>query len=198
MSLKNLILSQSKIAIDKKSAFSLNLTSAPRIVKDFNIGFLFKYYNPDLTEAISKPPQKYKVDPLLPPFDPNLFITQTEANYFLVNKFMHMPGHIVISSKDPKDQQGQPATLKDFIDIEKILNSFQCGIAYYNSGIESGCTQLHKHLQFAPLTKTPLLDAMAEKRKLPFVYRVEKFEGNTKFNASNIERAFLELTKTSP
>ena len=197
MSLRELIYSQAKRALDSKSAFLLHTMAPSKTVWDQNVPFQFKRYNPSLLKSISKPPQKYKVDPLLPPFDENLFVTQTKSNNILINKFMHTPGHIVISSKNPNDEQGAEVNSGDFVDIEKILKSFNKGVAYYNCGVESGCTQLHKHLQFAPLEKTPLLDCMKKKMKLPFIYRIEHFQ-NGSFNAKNIEKAYKQMIRNLP
>ena len=196
MSLKKIILKQAKKALDAKSAYLLTYPDRTRIVTEFNVPFIYKQYNTKLLNSISNPPQKYKKDPLLPPFDDNIYVTSTDTNYILINKFMQVPGHIVLSSKDPNEEQGNPLNRGDFIDMEKILSSFEYGIAYYNSGLKSGCSQLHKHTQFTPLEKTPLFDAMKKKMKLPFVYRVEHF--NNKIDANSIESAYKQLVKNLP
>jgi len=72
---------------------------------------------------------------------------------------MHKPGHIVVSAHDRQNVQEKPLCKYDFVDIENLINSFGTGAAYYTSGLESGCTQLHKHLQFTPLPEMPLLNA---------------------------------------
>ena len=196
MSLKRDILKQAKIALDSKSAYLLTYTDRTKIVKENNVPFIYKQYNTQLLNSISNPPQKYKKDPLLPPFDDNLLVKATDTNYIIKNKFMQVPGHVVMSSKDPSEDQGNPLNHGDFLDIEKILTSFENGIAYYNSGLKSGCSQLHKHTQFTPLEKTPLFDAMKKEMKLPFLYRVEHF--NNKITANSIESAYKQLIKNLP
>jgi ATP adenylyltransferase/5',5'''-P-1,P-4-tetraphosphate phosphorylase II len=173
MALARAILAQTQRALTQKAAFLLFLPNALDVVVDDGIEFLFHQFNASLLSSVSSPPQKYAKDPLLPPFDPHLHVCDLRDgadHHVIVNKFMHLPGHIVLSSIDPKEEQGTRLNSRDFSAFAQVLASFASGAAYYNSGVESGCTQLHKHIQFAPLAAKPLFDAMAMGKPLPFVY----------------------------
>jgi ATP adenylyltransferase/5',5'''-P-1,P-4-tetraphosphate phosphorylase II len=190
MGLSGLVLARAREAISKRAAFRLFLSGSPQTRLDCGVQFIFHEYNASLLASLSNPPQKYAKDPLLPPFDAHLHVTDLPGHHVLVNKFMHEPGHIVLSSIDPSAAQGAPLGRADFGALSAVLTSFGTGVGYYNCGIESGCTQLHKHIQFAPLAQAPLFDAMAARQALPFVYRSTEMAG---MRPEDIRDAYLRL-----
>jgi ATP adenylyltransferase/5',5'''-P-1,P-4-tetraphosphate phosphorylase II len=173
MTLARQILAKAEIALAQKSALLLFLSHSIETTVDHGIKFLFHRFDPSLLSSIRNPPQKYPKDPLLPPFDADLHVCDLRSgasHHVIVNKFMHMRGHIVLSSTSPSLQQGERLNASDFSAFSQVLETFGTGIAYYNSNAEAGCTQLHKHIQFVPLTQKPLFDAMAGNAQLPFAY----------------------------
>ena len=202
MSLKQQVLRKADEAILHKSAYLLFVPKKMDVVRDHGVTFNLRYYNTKLLSQISNPPQKFKKDPLLPPFDPSLHICDLLGgpnHHLLVNKFMQKRGHIVISSIDPAADQGAPLNDEDFAVFSKVLLAFGCkGICYYNSGIESGCTQLHKHVQFVPTSEKPLFDAMVAGEKLPFVYHATKLKGSSPSLIGDAYRELMEKAKHDP
>ena len=191
MSLKEAIYKKAEEAILAKTAFLLFLPNKHDVVKDHGVEFNLHYFNAELLRGLSNPPERFAKEPLLPPFDEGLYVCDVAEHYILINKFMQKRGHIVISSKDVTADQGERLTNSDFLAFEKILCEFGGqGICYYNSGIESGCTQLHKHLQFLPTGKKPLFDAMTANQDLPFIYHATKLKDGT---ASAIAEVYSEL-----
>jgi ATP adenylyltransferase/5',5'''-P-1,P-4-tetraphosphate phosphorylase II len=198
MSLRRLILSSAATAISRKAAFPLVLPNQIEKVIDHGFSVWLYFYNRDLRPSISSPPKKTARGPLLPPFDPYLHITDLVGganHHLIVNKFMHTAGHVVLSSMDPNESQGDQLHASDFEALSQVLSSFDGeGIGYYNSGIESGCTQLHKHLQYAPLDGLPLFRAMASGRNLPWAY---DSVGIRDMSARSIEIGYKEVFNRS-
>lgn len=195
MSLSQKIISKAEEALRYKAAYLLHVVKPPIIVNDHGVKFHFKEYDTRLLTSISKPPQKYAIDPLLPPYEPHLFVTRLSTMDVIINKFMHQPGHVVLTATNPTCEQGNPLLPGNFEDMATLLNSFGKGIAYYNSGIDSGCTQLHKHAQFSPLEETPILTALKNNVKLPFEVRWEKMDTIT---GKSINDVYHQLVKNLP
>lgn len=125
-------------------------------------------------------------DPLLPPYPLYKEVMHLEdgaGHYLFVNRYQVAKGHIVISSDDPKDRQTDSLTQRDFIALSKVIHGYDCkGIAFFNCNTGSGCSQMHKHMQFAPLTYNPLFEAMVNGKELPYKYfttRLDDYEPNT-------------------
>ena len=189
MYLKNKIFNKCNIAINLKAAFKLFLDQKPKIINQNNIKFLFHKFDESLLKFVSNPPQKYNNDPLLPPYHPLLYVGNLFKNNIIINKFMHLPGHVVCSSEDINSKQGEKLNFNDISLMSYLLKEFNFkGVSYYNSGINSGCTQLHKHIQFAPIDETPLLDLMYNNYNFQFKYFIEPikdFNENSIFNSYN-------------
>jgi ATP adenylyltransferase/5',5'''-P-1,P-4-tetraphosphate phosphorylase II len=175
MALRSAVLSTATAALKIKAAYCLFLPNRVDDVVDRGFTVCLHYYDPSLLKSISRPPQKSDYDPLRPPFSPGIHITDLgsgASHHLLVNMFMHKLGHVVLSSTDPRESQDDPLHSRDFAALSQILTAFSGdGIGYYNCGIDSGCTQLHKHLQYVPLTQIPLFRAMSRQEALPWVYR---------------------------
>ena len=133
-------------------------------------------------------------EPLLPPYPEHRLCEHYKSHFIFINKNMLCKGHVVISADLKENHQTDPLNLSDCEALSHVINGFKgIGIGYYNCGIESGCSQIHKHLQFVPFEEHPILDLMAQKKKLPFIYYVKKIE---QYEASIIYDAYSELMKS--
>lgn len=132
-------------------------------------------------------------EPLLPPYPIHRLCEHYNSHYIFINKNMLCKGHVVISDDSKEHHQTDPLNLSDCDALSHVMNGFKgIGIGYYNCGIDSGCSQIHKHLQFVPFEKHPILDLMADEKKLPFIYYIKKIE---KYEATQIYSAYNELIK---
>ncbi|KAK8866814.1 hypothetical protein M9Y10_009782 [Tritrichomonas musculus] len=196
MSLKNKILDCAQAAINSKNAFHLFLPKSESTI-DHGFKFILHYYDPVLLKYLSVLPTERKDNPLLPPFEPNLHVCDLKdgANHhLLINKYMQCKGHVVISSVDKNAKQGSDLDILDFNAFEQIFKSFDGeGMMYYNSGLNSGCSQLHKHLQYTPVEELPILEAMIEK-KLPIHNHVLDL---SRMSAKTMLDTYNELLKMS-
>lgn len=196
MSLKKRILDQARRAIDTKSAFYLFLPKTDTVI-DHGLLFNFHYYDSSLIHILRSDSQKRKTNPLLPPFDNNVHVcdltSQRSNHYLLINKYMQCPGHVVISSMNTNSNQDSKLSESDFDAFEIVYKAFNFhGILYYNSGLNSGCSQIHKHIQYSPVENTPLLDAMSRK-KVPFI--VNHVVEIGQINSQNMMRSYNELLR---
>lgn len=200
MSLKEQILSTAQKALKAKSAFPLYISRYDK-VNDQGFTFIFHYYDSKLKEYLNVLPTERKDNPLLPPFDPNLHVcdlTNGSRHHVIINKYMQCEGHIVLSSMDKEAKQGSKLTLQDFKAFEEIFQNFNDeGMLYYNSGLNSGCSQLHKHLQYTPVEELPILDAMIDK-KLPIYYHVLDVEKTKANKMLSVYNELLKLSKNDP
>lgn len=132
-------------------------------------------------------------EPLLPPYPEHRLCEHYKSHYIFINKNMLCKGHVVISANSKENHQTDPLNLNDCDALAHVINGFKGnGIGYYNCGIDSGCSQIHKHLQFVPFEEHQILDLMSQEKKMPFIYYVKKIE---KYEASIIFDAYIELIK---
>ncbi|OHS98994.1 hypothetical protein TRFO_34645 [Tritrichomonas foetus] len=178
MSLKQAVLKSAKLAIDAKTAFMLSLPNRLDRVIDRGYEFLFSYYDTSVNQTSTFPPKPRPKEPLLPPYDDHLEVCHMKdgaSHYIIINKFMAKFGHLVMSTDYENAQQGEPLDKSDFITLSRVMNGFDGkGLGLYNSGTESGCTQLHKHMQYVPTDENPILQNMISHEKMPFKYYIEK------------------------
>lgn len=150
-----------------KTAFRLTVPEKDQIVLNRNIPFIFHYYNYDHYKHHKRVEKHETNDPLLPPYPQYrevLHIQQNKANHYVfVNILMVALGHVVISSANPKSIQGEPLNFSDCSALSQVIEGFHNqGIAYYNCGVNSGCSQMHKHVQFVPFVNNPLFSAITK------------------------------------
>ncbi|EWC44296.1 hypothetical protein DRE_01122 [Drechslerella stenobrocha 248] len=117
-----------------------------------------------------------KFNPFLPP-DPALYLTPIlQTHYAVLNKFPVHAGHFVLATADFQPQP-HPLTTADFAAVLAVLRSWHadadpasapaggdddpttresrehpCLYGFFNSGVNSGASQPHRHIQFLPLT----------------------------------------------
>jgi ATP adenylyltransferase/5',5'''-P-1,P-4-tetraphosphate phosphorylase II len=177
LNLKNSVLTCARESLRLKTSFKLFLEGKEIIIKDKNLDFCFHFYDPKVN---SKPqhPQILEKSPLLPPYQKSVeaaHLKNGAGHYVMITKYMFKAGHVLLSSDDEKASQLDHLNDLDFNAISQILHSFDNeGIIYYNFGMNSGCTQLHKHFHYVPENFNPLVSAMKQKIDLPFKYFFEQ------------------------
>ncbi|KAJ7072060.1 ATP adenylyltransferase-domain-containing protein [Mycena amicta] len=105
-------------------------------------------------------PEKTKIDPFLPPYNPNLYVDELrdedsgEEYVVLLNKYSVVPRHFLLVSREFRSQ-ASPLTPSDLVQTYLLLaaarKARQPMFAFYNCGDISGASQPHKHIQFIPL-----------------------------------------------
>jgi ATP adenylyltransferase/5',5'''-P-1,P-4-tetraphosphate phosphorylase II len=174
MALLRRALECSRGAIDFKTAYRLFLPETRELVVGQGLSVVFHYFDPSV--YTHHPPIETHTtnDPLLPPYPPHIEVAHLldgADHYVFVNRGMIVPGHVVISHASPRAIQGDDLDISDCHAMAQVLRGCDYqGIAYYNAGRESGCSQMHKHMQFAPLTDNPLFEAMRKGVPLPWRY----------------------------
>lgn len=200
MSLKQKILDCAKRALSNKSAFNLFIPKVDTVI-DHGFKFIIHYYDSHLKEYLNILPTERKDNPLLPPFDPNLHVcdlTDGAHHHVLINKYMQCEGHIVISSMEKDAKQGSDLNMQDFNAFEQVFQAFNDeGMLYYNSGLNSGCSQLHKHLQYTPVEELPILGAMVSE-KLPIYYHVLDVKETKAVKMMEVYQELLKMSKNDP
>ena len=181
MSLRELVFKHAHESLIAKTSFMLSLPEPVERVKDRGFEFIFTYYDTSVNQTSTFPPKPRPKEPLLPPYDEHLEVCHMNKNgsshYVFINKFMSTFGHIVMSTDHSGPKQGENLNDSDIMTLSEVLNGFGGkGLGLYNSGVESGCTQLHKHMQYVPTDDNPLLEPMIAKEKMPFKYYTQKID----------------------
>lgn len=92
---------------------------------------------------------KVNDDPFQPPFEEGLYIDElTETHRLLFNKFSIAPEHVLVVTKENESQR-EALSLED---IKACLITMKAlkGFMYFNSGLNSGASVAHKHMQVIP------------------------------------------------
>lgn len=176
-----------------RTAFNLFLQDKEKTVRDGGHDFTFHYFDTSVYDRRHPYPARAS-DPLLPPYPAHTHVARLTGgadHHVFINLFMVAPGHVVISSADPSHAQGDDLNGRDCAALSQVIRGFgRRGIAYYNSGWASGCSQPHKHMQFAPLLRNPLFSAMRSGARLPFRYFAAELGDDS---PAHIERAYCDL-----
>jgi len=99
------------------------------------------------------PSRVVRRNPFLP-FDPELYVADASPGHVcLLNKFNVVEHHLLIVTRAFEEQETL-LTREDFEALWKCLAEYE-GLGFYNSGIVSGASQPHKHLQLVPLPLDP-------------------------------------------
>lgn len=172
LTLKEKILTAAENCIKARTAFLLFKKS--ETVKKDGLTFQFHFYDRSIYTG-DHPPVPQQNDPLQPPYPPYILAEhltgERGAHNLQINKFSFNLGHTIGSSDNPSDIQGDPLLTHDFACFSELLQDFgNSGIGYYNSGFESGCSQVHKHVQYVPNDDNPLALAMSQGVDLPYLY----------------------------
>ena len=196
MSLLKRALECTKGSIDAKTAWFLFLDGKDKLVTQDGLSVWIHYFNTKYYTH-HEPIASHKTnDPLLPPYPKNREVAKLvngADHYLFINRGMVCPGHTIISSASPKAIQGDPLNMQDCHALEQVVTGYKNkGIAYYNSGVMSGCSQMHKHMQFAPWTDSPLFEAMKKGADLPWRYVKAELK---EIRAEDIMKAYTELKR---
>ena len=182
LSLKEKIIKTAYAALEAKTAFLLFKKS--QTVIENGLTFHFHFYDPTIYEG-DHPPVPLAKDPLQPPYPKAILAEhltkERGAHYLQINKFSFKIGHTIGSSDNPSAIQGDPLNMDDFACFSELLSDFgNSGIGYYNSGFESGCSQVHKHVQYIPHDDNPIALAMSKGYDLPYLYYHTKLDNYSK------------------
>jgi ATP adenylyltransferase len=126
-----------------------------------------------LIESLSQKPklnQSSSPNPFLKP-SPALYIRQVGKHNLLFNKYCIVKHHLILSSVEFESQ----FTLLDSFDFEaafQVMDAYGPHLCFYNCGVNSGASILHKHIQMIPGGNCPLLPLLKD-GGLPFVYRLQ-------------------------
>lgn len=84
------------------------------------------------------------------PYEPDMFVANiSDTHVCLLNKFNVLKHHILIVTREFEHQESL-LTSSDFAAMWTCLREFD-GLAFYNSGVDAGASQPHKHFQQVPL-----------------------------------------------
>ena len=173
----DLILKCEAIATD--NGFLIGYEPKPKSIKENNLGYTVclaeNLANKPIANKNPKNDKKKAFDPFAGPFKAGAHIFNLGQNYeyrLILNKYPCMPHHTLLISTD-YIQQTLPLSESDFEIASKIFGSFlldpvNCRnpLLFFNSGIHSGATQMHRHLHFIPGTgQTLLLNEIAKTLK---------------------------------
>lgn len=102
-------------------------------------------------------------DPFLPPYDPDLFVTDlTPTHICLLNKYNVVEHHALIVTRRFEPQEDVLGAA-DFEALGLGLAAVD-GLGFYNGGQIAGASQPHKHLQLIPALDAPGLRVPLERR----------------------------------
>jgi len=170
------------------SAAALNLQALESIhtrstyLEDHGIRFLVHM----ASSLRRKPPHDAHRNPFLP-YETALYVADASASHAcILNKYNVVDLHLLIVTRKFEHQESL-VTEGDFRALWRCLLEYE-SLGFYNSGITSGASQMHKHLQVVPLPLVPngspreapiepLLDnargcpgTILESRDLPFAH----------------------------
>lgn len=148
------------------TSFMLFQKSSGKVVLDEGFHFCIHYF--DETHYVHhNGVQKHEKssEPLLPPYPPHCFVSHLTENkadhYCFINLYQTSLGHIVISCASPSSKQTDNLNISDCSALSQVIRGYnRTGIAYFNFGLESGCSQMHKHMQYTTLKYNPIFNEM--------------------------------------
>lgn len=86
------------------------------------------------------------------PFEPGICVEDdlTDKHSLLLNKFPARNNHVLIITKK-KEKQTDLLNLSDFEAVCITMKALDDSFAFFNSGVNAGASQHHKHIQVLPL-----------------------------------------------
>ena len=83
------------------------------------------------------------------PYEEELFVSQLGPDHVcLLNKYPVIANHLLVITRQFEPQESL-LTLNDFTAMTRLLQQAD-GLMFYNSGINAGASQAHKHMQWVP------------------------------------------------
>jgi len=174
-------------------------------VPDGGIEFLVHVLRgPGAKPEAAAPGSAPRPNPFLPP-EPALLVGEISPTHLCVlNKYPVVAGHLLAVTRRYEPQEREPGP-DDLAAVWALLAEVD-GLAFYNSGPESGASQPHKHLQFVPAfepgRRTPIEralvgaeDAAGIRPGLPFAHTARRLAGLPGGDAAGepLARAVREL-----
>lgn len=99
-------------------------------------------------------PAPLRTNPFLP-YEEDLYICHLPSGHvILLNKFNVVDNHLLVVTDDFEAQE-LLLEQKEFQAMNAVMASFPM-LAFYNSGIEAGASQPHRHFQALPLQDLPI------------------------------------------
>lgn len=142
-----------------------------------NVGFVLRVAAALNSKPTPKPSTNdgRPANPFLP-YDEALWVAHlSDTHTCLLNKFNVVPHHALVVTREFQHQT-DPLTAADFEATLQLLRAMpEGGIAYFNSGPESGASQPHKHIQVVPL---PLLEGLRARLPLHHILAAATSETN--------------------
>ncbi|OHT07032.1 hypothetical protein TRFO_24758 [Tritrichomonas foetus] len=187
-------------SIKAKTSFMLFLDNKNKKVIDEGHEFIFHYFNKENYKYHKGVQSHENNDPLLPPYPPFCEVAHIKdgADHFaFINLYQTSLGHIVISCANPHAKQNEHLNESDCAALSQVICAYENkGIAYFNHGLESGCSQMHKHMQYSTLEYQPLLKEMCEKKYSKSTLGIKYFSVKlNQISPSEIYEAYQELRK---
>ena len=181
MSLLSLAISNSFKAFVNSDAFLLFLKGKDKVIEKNGVEFHLHFFNPNVNNTSTNPPRITTRDHLMPPYEPFIELDHCRDNgarhFLILNRYQFCPGHMIMATDDTSEFQGSPLLKHDYAMLSHVLNQVDPrGVAYYNGGVDAGCTQFHKHMQYVPNFYNPLFDRMAQGQRLPYRYYTHKLD----------------------
>lgn len=134
-------------------------------------------------------------NPFLPP-EPDLYVGDLSPTHGAVlNKFNVFGGHLLVITREYAPQEGLLEE-EDFDALALAMEGVD-GLGFYNGGRQAGASQVHRHLQVAPLPllpsseawPTPIDAAITAGRSLPYSHALTLLEGRP-LGRSDVPRLF--------
>ena len=83
------------------------------------------------------------------PYEEELFVSRLGLDHVcLLNKYPVIANHLLVITRQFEPQESL-LTLNDFTAMAELLRQAD-GLMFYNSGIDAGASQAHKHMQWVP------------------------------------------------
>lgn len=139
------------------------------------------------------------------PYEPQMYVADVAPHHVaLLNKFNVVNHHLLIVTREFERQEDR-LNRHDCQALWNCLSEYD-SLGFYNSGVEAGASQSHKHLQMIPLsddvsvTLEPLYDLPAVRplriersRRLPFEHRLVRFVEADMNEVQHAAQVMLEL-----
>ncbi|KAJ5074487.1 ap-4-a phosphorylase ii [Anaeramoeba ignava] len=151
MEIKNPILSciESKYALYKHKLMCIPTES--QLFEDGPLNFIFRILESQKQKpnALHNNKKEKQKNPFEPPFEEHLYICELKNHHLLFNPFCISEKHLLIVTKKFEKQETLIAK-KDFEAALECINAVK-SLCFYNSGINSGASQPHRHFQLIPI-----------------------------------------------
>lgn len=146
-SLWNSVVDRSKQALAQRALQPIPTTL--EVIRDGHAEFHLRVLSHLKEKPVERQQQPAGFNPFLP-YDPALFVADiSDTHVALLNKYNVVEHHLLVVTREFESQTSR-LTQADFAAVARCLFEYPA-LAFYNSGVEAGASQSHKHLQLLPL-----------------------------------------------